>query len=123
MRFCPIVNLIDYFQVGKRERPVEGEGRRPRLRRRRRPTSRRRRRSTPRRRRRSSLFDEVGWEKKKKKKIFVETSRFRQPRSLFSFGAEEPRRRKKEEGGGRRRIKFRPAGSPPARLYQCDPGV
>ena len=61
--------MIDYFQVvvGKRERPVKGEGRRPRLTRRRRPTPRRRRRPTP-RRRRSSLFDEFCWEKKKEKR-------------------------------------------------------
>ena len=54
MRFCLIVNLIDYFQVvvGKRERPVKGEGRRPRLTRRRRPTPRRRRRRRRRRTRR-----------------------------------------------------------------------
>ena len=73
-----------------------------------RPTPMVMRNSTPKKRwnptpwkRGSSLFDGVGWEKKKKKEIPLEL-KSSDSFGAFSFEAEEPRRRKKEEGGGRR---------------------
>ena len=84
-----------------------------------RPTPMVMRNSTPKKRwnstpwkRGSSLFDGVGWEKKKKKEIPLELNSS-DSFGAFSFEAEETRRTKKAQEGPRRTLAFEDCGEVP----------